>query len=60
MVSAASPVKCGRVVFDLGGDSATLVSATPDGGRRMRVWSQDVWIRVDFVVGTATTSVFVT
>ncbi|MEV4742312.1 hypothetical protein [Streptomyces sp. NPDC049555] len=54
------PVKGGRVVFDLGTSSATLVSATPDEGRRMRVWTQDAWIRVDFVAGTATTSVFVT
>ncbi|GAA2716941.1 hypothetical protein GCM10010315_29080 [Streptomyces luteosporeus] len=54
------PVKGGRVVFDLGATSASLVSATPDEGRRMRVWTQDAWIRVDFVAGTATTSVFVT
>ncbi|MBZ6477214.1 hypothetical protein K9U14_28410 [Streptomyces griseocarneus] len=54
------PVRGGRVVFDLGESSATLVSATPDEGWRMRVWKQSAWIRVDFVAGPQTTSVFVT
>ncbi|MFI1972452.1 hypothetical protein BLA24_33445 [Streptomyces cinnamoneus] len=54
------PVKGGRAVFDIGEKSATLVSATPDEGRQMRVWTQTAWIRVDFVAGTQTSSVFVT
>ncbi|MFI9201128.1 hypothetical protein [Streptomyces sp. NPDC053048] len=54
------PVRGGRAVFDLGESSAALVSATPDEGWRMRVWKQSAWIRVDFVAGTRTTSVFVT
>lgn len=54
------PVRGGRAVFDLGESSATLVSATPDEGWQMRVWKQSAWIRVDFVAGTKTTSVFVT
>ncbi|GHF28454.1 hypothetical protein GCM10010218_06980 [Streptomyces mashuensis] len=53
-------VKGGRAVFDVGGASATLVSATPDEGRQMRVWTQAAWIRVDFVAGARTSSVFVT
>lgn len=54
------PVRGGRTVFDLGESSATLVSATPEEGWQMRVWKQSAWIRVDFVAGTRTTSVFVT
>ncbi|MEW2578539.1 hypothetical protein [Streptomyces syringium] len=54
------PVRGGRAVFDLGESAATLVSATPDEGWQMRVWQQSAWIRVDFVAGTKTTSVFVT
>jgi hypothetical protein len=54
------PVKGGQVVFDIGENSATLVSATPDEGRQMRVWTQTTWIRVDFVAGARTSSVFVT
>ncbi|MCD9195093.1 hypothetical protein LUZ64_28295 [Streptomyces albireticuli] len=53
-------VRGGRAVFDLGESAATLVSATPDEGWRMRVWKQTAWIRVDFVAGERTTSVFVT
>ncbi|WP_349294365.1 hypothetical protein [Streptomyces sp. HU2014] len=53
-------VRGGRAVFDLGENAATLVSATPDEGWRMRVWKQTEWIRVDFVAGARTTSVFVT
>ncbi|MEU1672472.1 hypothetical protein ABZ752_10630 [Streptomyces roseifaciens] len=54
------PVRGGRAVFDLGEKSAALVSATPEEGWRMRVWKQSAWIRVDFMAGTKTTSVFVT
>lgn len=38
----------GRAVFDLGAESAELVSATPEPGWEMRVWKQDQWIRVTF------------
>ncbi len=38
----------GRVVFELGTDSAKLVSATPEPGWSMQVWTNDAWIRVDF------------
>ncbi|MEH6373141.1 hypothetical protein V7793_02060 [Streptomyces sp. KLMMK] len=54
------PVRGGRAVFDLGEKSAALVSATPEEGWQMRVWKQSAWIRVDFMAGTKTTSVFVT
>ncbi|MEU5187783.1 hypothetical protein AB0G83_11660 [Streptomyces klenkii] len=54
------PVRGGRAVFDLGESSAALVSATPDEGWQMRVWKQSAWIRVDFMSGTRTTSLFVT
>ncbi|MGK5732075.1 hypothetical protein [Streptomyces sp. URMC 124] len=54
------PVRGGRAVFDLGESSAALVSATPEEGWQMRVWKQSAWIRVDFMAGTKTTSVFVT
>ncbi|MBB5119387.1 hypothetical protein [Streptomyces eurocidicus] len=53
-------VRGGRAVFGPGGSTAALVSATPDEGRQMRVWKQTAWIRVDFVAGTRTSSVFVT
>ncbi len=38
----------GRVVFELGTDAAKLVSATPEPGWSMQVWTNDAWIRVDF------------
>ncbi|QSS90899.1 hypothetical protein [Streptomyces sp. M54] len=38
----------GRVVFELGEDAAKLVSATPEPGWSMQVWTNDAWIRVDF------------
>ncbi|MEW1610551.1 MULTISPECIES: hypothetical protein [unclassified Streptomyces] len=38
----------GRVVFELGKSSAKLVSATPEPGWSMQVWTNDAWIRVDF------------
>ncbi|MFF7213336.1 hypothetical protein ACFZAU_22810 [Streptomyces sp. NPDC008238] len=53
-------VEGGRVVLDLGADSATLVSATPDAGWEMKVWKQPEWIRVDFVSATTTSSLFCT
>ncbi|MEI7035068.1 hypothetical protein [Streptomyces pratensis] len=51
----------GRVVFELGADAAKLVSATPEPGWSMRVWTNDAWTRVDFSdTGGATYSVFCT
>lgn len=48
----------GRVAFDQGPSSATLVSATPESGWEMTVWEQPTWIRVDFRKGDLTWSVF--
>ncbi len=56
----AYPVTGGRVVFDLGGTSAELVSATPSAGWRMQVWKQDYWIRVTFTRDGREVSVFCT
>ncbi|WNF27207.1 hypothetical protein RI138_10350 [Streptomyces sp. C11-1] len=51
----------GRVVFELGRSSAKLVSATPEPGWSMRVWTNDAWIRVNFEgANGATYSVFCT
>ncbi|MGR6970582.1 hypothetical protein ACU639_13420 [Streptomyces cynarae] len=50
----------GRVVFDLGSTSATLVSATPGTGWSMQVWKTDTWIRVEFASGADRVSVFCT
>ncbi|MFE0326926.1 hypothetical protein ACWEWI_32840 [Streptomyces sp. NPDC003753] len=50
----------GRVVFDLGSASATLVSATPGTGWSMQVWKTETWIRVEFVSGADRVSVFCT
>ncbi|MFI8435835.1 hypothetical protein ACIGJO_19175 [Streptomyces sp. NPDC079020] len=51
----------GRVVLELGSSSAKLVSATPEPGWSMQVWTNDAWIRVDFSDGNARTdSVFCT
>ncbi|WP_409237426.1 hypothetical protein [Streptomyces sp. PA5.6] len=50
----------GRVVFDLGKDAATLVSATPATGWSVQTWKQDKWIRVEFTGGAARVSVFCT
>ncbi|WP_310720650.1 hypothetical protein [Streptomyces lydicus] len=50
----------GRVVLDMDGSSAELVSATPNSGWEMQVWKQDEWIRVDFSGSGAHTSVFCT
>ncbi|MGW7195470.1 hypothetical protein [Streptomyces chryseus] len=50
----------GRVTFDLGDTSATLVSATPATGWSMQVWKDPNWIRVEFRAGTANVSVFCT
>lgn len=51
----------GRIVFELGADRAKLVSATPEPGWSMRVWTNTTWIRVDFTQDDGTTvSVFCT
>ncbi|MFH8799363.1 hypothetical protein ACH4F6_07165 [Streptomyces sp. NPDC017936] len=50
----------GRVVFDLGKTSATLVSATPGTGWSMQVWTTQTWIRVEFTSGADRVSVFCT
>ncbi|MFC9857833.1 MULTISPECIES: hypothetical protein [unclassified Streptomyces] len=51
----------GRVVFELGSDTAKLVSATPEPGWSMQVWTNAAWIRVNFHDGgEATYSVFCT
>ncbi|MGP3987554.1 hypothetical protein [Streptomyces sp. 3N207] len=51
-------VRGGRAVFDLGGDTGTLVSATPDSGWQMKVWNAPGYIRVTFTDGTVSSSVF--
>ncbi|MDF3148569.1 MULTISPECIES: hypothetical protein [unclassified Streptomyces] len=50
----------GRVVFDIGSTSATLVSATPGAGWSMQVWKTQTWIRVEFGAGADRVSVFCT
>ncbi|AZQ34967.1 hypothetical protein EJ357_16930 [Streptomyces cyaneochromogenes] len=50
----------GRVVFDIGKSSATLVSATPGAGWSMQVWKTETWIRVEFSAGADRVSVFCT
>ncbi|MEE1739604.1 hypothetical protein PUR49_24290 [Streptomyces sp. BE147] len=51
----------GRVVLELGSSSAKLVTATPEPGWSMQVWTNDAWIRVDFSDGNGRTdSVFCT
>ncbi|MGV9878241.1 hypothetical protein [Streptomyces sp. NPDC003006] len=52
--------KGGRVVLDLGKDSAALVSATPAAGWSVQTWKQDTWIRVEFMAGADRLSVFCT
>ncbi|KDQ67454.1 hypothetical protein ACIPJG_01075 [Streptomyces halstedii] len=55
------PTRGGRVVLELAPDAATLVSATPEPGWSMAVWTENQWIRVDFSDGAgATVSVFCT
>ncbi|MFE2309747.1 hypothetical protein [Streptomyces sp. NPDC059411] len=56
----AYTVAGGRVVFDLGGTSGELVSATPAAGWTMQVWKQPSWIRVSFTRDGRDLSVFCT
>ncbi|MFJ7908801.1 hypothetical protein [Kitasatospora sp. NPDC096204] len=51
------PIPGGKVALDLKPDRATLVSATPDPGWQMLVWTDGQWLRVDFVRDTETNSV---
>ncbi|MEV7424156.1 MULTISPECIES: hypothetical protein [unclassified Streptomyces] len=50
----------GRVVLDLGESSAELVSATPEAGWQMQVWTEPFWIRVTFTRDGREVSVFCT
>lgn len=51
----------GRIVFELGADAAKLVSATPEQGWSVQVWTNTTWIRVNFTKDDGTTvSVFCT
>ena len=55
------PTRGGRVVLELADGSAKLVSATPQPGWSMQVWTNAEWLRVDFSDGAgATVSVFCT
>ncbi|WP_316528946.1 hypothetical protein [Kitasatospora brasiliensis] len=51
------PVPGGKVALDLKDSGATLVSATPDPGWQMQVWTNEGWLRVDFTRGTEANSV---
>ncbi|MEV6954664.1 hypothetical protein [Streptomyces sp. NPDC051183] len=48
----------GRVVFEMGESSASLVSATPASGWQMQTWHQSTYIRVTFTKGSQEISVF--
>jgi hypothetical protein len=50
----------GRAVFELGADTASLVSATPEPGWQMHVWTEQGWIRVEFTRDDRADSVFCT
>jgi hypothetical protein len=47
----------GRIVVAMGATSASLVSATPDSGWSMHVYTGEEWLRVDFV-SSAVDSIF--
>ncbi|MBD0674929.1 hypothetical protein [Streptomyces sp. CBMA156] len=51
------PIPGGKVALDLKPDRATLVSATPDPGWQMQVWTDGQWLRVDFTRGDEANSV---
>ncbi|MBA0049659.1 hypothetical protein E0L36_01680 [Streptomyces sp. AJS327] len=53
----AVAVRGGRVVLDLRATSASLVSATPQPGWQMRVWTSRELIRVTFTNGAQTSTV---
>ncbi|MFE3737383.1 hypothetical protein [Streptomyces sp. NPDC059134] len=50
----------GRVVLELGAESAELVSATPDAGWQVQAWTEEYWIRVTFTRDGREVSVFCT
>lgn len=51
----------GLIVFEFGTDAAKLVSATPEQGWSVQVWTNTTWIRVNFAKDDGTTvSVFCT
>jgi hypothetical protein len=54
------PETGGRIVVSMGATSASLVSATPDSGWSMHVYTGDQWLRVDFVNGTVDSVFYVT
>ena len=46
----------GRVALLVSGDSASLVTATPDSGFAVQTWSGTDWLRVDFSSGAQVSS----
>ncbi|WP_042374566.1 hypothetical protein [Streptacidiphilus neutrinimicus] len=50
----------GRIVVSMGQTSADLVSATPDSGWSMHVYTGDEWLRVDFTQGSTDSIFYVT
>ncbi|WP_370083073.1 hypothetical protein [Streptacidiphilus sp. MAP12-16] len=50
----------GRIAVSMGPTSASLVSATPDPGWSMHVWTGTQWLRVDFEQGTTDSIFYVT
>jgi hypothetical protein len=53
-------VNGGHLALDIGATSASLVSATPDAGWQVQVWTQPTWIRVMFSRDSVSNSVFCT
>lgn len=51
-------VEGGRVVFEMGASSASLVSATPASGWQVKTWHQSTYIRVTFTKASQEISVF--
>jgi hypothetical protein len=58
-VSSYTP-EGGRIAVAMGATSAGLVSATPNSGWSMHVWSGDQWLRVDFTSGSVDSAFYVT
>ncbi|MEZ0068408.1 hypothetical protein ABIA32_004433 [Streptacidiphilus sp. MAP12-20] len=50
----------GRVAVSMRASSANLVSATPDSGWSMHVYTGDQWLRVDFTSGSTDSAFYVT
>src|SRR5581483_3065699 len=53
-------IRGGQVAVSLGASSASLVSATPNAGWSMHVYTGTEWLRVDFEQGTSDSALFVT